>query len=56
MAWKVSREISFSDLEKFYGEGLPKIILYSKKGEIVFTINKGAWKINRVSEQDLYGN
>ena len=31
-------------IEKFYGEGLPKIILYSKKGEMVFTINKGAWK------------
>lgn len=34
----------FSDLEKFYGDDLPRIILYSKKGEMEFTISKGAWK------------
>ncbi len=34
----------FTDLEKFYGDELPKIILYAKKGPMEFTINKGAWK------------
>ncbi|MBK8586980.1 MAG: hypothetical protein IPN88_16825 [Bacteroidetes bacterium] len=33
----------FADLEKFYGEGIPEIILMQKRRN-GFTISKGAWK------------
>ena len=31
-------------VEKFYDNSLPEIILYSKTGEIKFTIKKGEWE------------
>lgn len=34
----------FTDIQKFYSEGVPKIILYAKKGNMEFTIKKSAWE------------
>ena len=34
----------FTDIQKFYSEGVPKIVLYAKKGNMEFTIKPSAWK------------